>query len=150
MLQAFGQNYYSEEYLMTFDARDLHRAHTLDELLAKQAQFLAKNAPHRFQFLSDSRPAVYLNLARWLVDCPHCGNGCAVLESAAACFSCGAQFKGLERPAAESAIVAVVMLRPSVGHRNWRPSESVADLIDQNIDRGDPVPAGGTVMDGGR
>jgi hypothetical protein len=125
---------------MTFDARDLHRAQTLSELLAKQAQFLAKNAPHRVPFVSLYHPELYLNLARWLVDCPHCANGCAVLGSDAACFECGAQFTGLTRPAAESAIVAVVMQRPRIAHRNWRPSETVEDLIAQNIAHGDPVP----------
>lgn len=43
-------------------------------------------------------------------------------------------------PAERSEIESVLRLRPSHENMNWTPAESLADLIQQNIDRGDPVP----------
>lgn len=37
-------------------------------------------------------------------------------------------------------IEAVLLCRPNVADRNWEPHESVADLIAQNREHGDPVP----------
>lgn len=37
-------------------------------------------------------------------------------------------------------IEAVLLCRPNPGDRNWEPSETVADLIAQNREHGDPVP----------
>lgn len=137
---------------MVFDARDLHRVATttgvrpvLDrpDLLTAQRQFLKQNAPHRDVYASPARPPVYLNVARWLIDCPHCNNSCMVLGRDAACFGCGAVFHGLERPEHEAAIVAIVSLRQRLNHRNWHPGETLAELRQQNLAHGDPVPAPG-------
>lgn len=45
-------------------------------------------------------------------------------------------------PAVRAAIEAVLVLRPNVEDRNWDPSETIADLVAQNVERGDPVPGG--------
>lgn len=38
-------------------------------------------------------------------------------------------------------IEAVLLCRPNPQHRNWEPAETIADLITQNREHGDPVPA---------
>jgi hypothetical protein len=37
-------------------------------------------------------------------------------------------------------IEAVLLCRPNVGDRNWEPAETVADLVAQNVEHGDPIP----------
>lgn len=37
-------------------------------------------------------------------------------------------------------IEAILLCRPSVGDRNWTPDESIADLLLQNVEHGDPIP----------
>lgn len=43
-------------------------------------------------------------------------------------------------PAERAQIEAVLNLRPIRSTRNWEPNETLADLIAQNIEHGDPVP----------
>ena len=43
-------------------------------------------------------------------------------------------------PTERASIEAIVALRPARNHRNWELGETVDDLIQQNIQHGDPVP----------
>lgn len=43
-------------------------------------------------------------------------------------------------PEQRRAIESVLELRPNVGDRNWEPGETLADLVAQNIEHGDPIP----------
>lgn len=101
-----------------------------------------QTAPHRQVFVSDRTVAVYINRARALVDCPHCGNSAGVLLDArlACCFGCGARFENLDVTALLPEIEAVLSFRRPV-HQNWRPEESLYLAVLQNLDAGDDVPA---------
>jgi hypothetical protein len=44
-------------------------------------------------------------------------------------------------PAEKEEIEKIVRMRPKVYHVNWTPGETVEQLRQQNIERGDPVPA---------
>lgn len=63
------------------------------------------------------------------------------------CMRCGNQGTGrgwrpIVLPPAEmiAQIELILMCRPNIGDRNWEPDESIADLIYQNREHGDPVP----------
>lgn len=43
-------------------------------------------------------------------------------------------------PAERSEIEAILRMRPDIANMNWIPSETLDDLIQQNIAYGDPVP----------
>lgn len=45
-------------------------------------------------------------------------------------------------------IEAILLCRPGVSDRNWEPDETIAELIRQNVEHGDPVPEG--IADGVR
>lgn len=63
------------------------------------------------------------------------------------CVRCGNKAWGggwrpvtIPSPDERALIEAVLDCRPNVGDRNWEPSETVADLVAQNREHGDPVP----------
>lgn len=49
----------------------------------------------------------------------------------------------LPLPGLMAAVERVLLCRPHAGDQNWEPGETVADLIAQNVEHGDPVPEGG-------
>lgn len=49
----------------------------------------------------------------------------------------------LPLPGLRAEIERVLVCRPHAGDQNWEPGETVADLIAQNVEHGDPVPEGG-------
>lgn len=63
------------------------------------------------------------------------------------CVRCGNQAWGggwrrvVAPPVRErAAIESVLLCRPNVGDRNWEPGETIADLVAQNAEHGDPYP----------
>lgn len=90
----------------------------------------------------------------WTASCP-CGTkgrprpGCVVWfdQPIGWCVRCrnravGGAWRPIVVPGPEmrAAIEAVLLCRPKDEDRNWEASESLADLIAQNKDHGDPVP----------
>lgn len=99
-----------------------------------------------------------VNHGRWIASCS-CGMpgslptpGCIVfLDGPWAllgwCVRCGNQGWGggwrrivVPPPEERARIEAVLLCRPNVEDRNWEPDETVADLLAQNREHGDPVP----------
>ena len=95
-----------------------------------------------------------VNHGRWIASCD-CGMpglprpGCLVdlSEPLAWCVRCGNQAVGrgwrpvtIPPESLRRKIEAVLLCRPRPEHRNWEPTESVADLLAQNVEHGDPVP----------
>ena len=97
-----------------------------------------------------------VNHGTWIAPCS-CGApglpapGCVVFLDAplAWCVRCSnAETSGRWRPVLlppddeRVAIEAVLACRPQAGDRNWEPTETVADLVAQNVEHGDGVPCG--------
>jgi hypothetical protein len=126
--------------------RECHAVRTAAEYHALQrdvlrrfvAQGLAPGAlaPHP----STTYPAPYVSTGRWVLDCP-CGNApsVSVAWNLALCLECGAVYTGLTFLADRERIEALLLKRRRQ-HRNWKPPETVADLIRQNLVAGDPIP----------
>lgn len=81
--------------------------------------------------------------SRWIVDCPdpNCrGATMADIDDPRFyCFSChnkavGGDWLPVQFPAEREAIEKMLMERPAEGVRNWRPGETVADLVRENKD----------------
>lgn len=100
--------------------------------------------------------AARVNHGIWIASCP-CGApadkvptpGCVVFldQPLGWCVRCGNQSWGggwrrivVPPPEERALIEAVLMSRPNVGDRNWEPGETVAMLVAQNREHGDPVP----------
>lgn len=80
--------------------------------------------------------AARVDHGRWLVDCP-CGNGAPVTpwqEAApeAVCLSCGTVFVMVIFPANVDAIEQTLVQRRFRTNQNWRPSETLAQLLSEN------------------
>lgn len=87
-------------------------------------------------------PTVFVAGGKWLVKCD-CGNYPSVHPDwrLALCFECGAIYEGLTMPDNAEDIEAVLVERPHPANRAWLPSETVNDLIAQNVEHGVTVPA---------
>lgn len=117
--------------------------------LAVQSRYLQQNrdagvdvaVPHEATDAEKAAASVpYIGVGQWVMDCG-CGNAPSVSVEwdLACCFECGAIYRGLVFPAEREAIERVLVMRQR-RHRNWKPAESLADLIAQNIAHGDGVP----------
>jgi hypothetical protein len=86
-------------------------------------------------------PPPYVSAGRWVLDCP-CGNAPSVSVpwDLALCLECGAIYTGLAFPPDRPRIETVLLNRQRQ-QRNWKPPETLADLIEQNCAAGDAVPA---------
>lgn len=88
----------------------------------------------------------YVNLGRWVADCPECNNGIMVHPDRHGwCCNCGnSTVGGLSRrvrwPADIFRIEAVLEMRPAPANRNWYPHETVNELVHESIANGAPVP----------
>jgi hypothetical protein len=78
----------------------------------------------------------YVNDGRWLADCPHCGSGIIIgpVWTVAICLGCYSRYASPPMPAEREAIEAALSDRPQAA-QNWRPFESVAGLIAENLQR---------------
>lgn len=57
----------------------------------------------------------------------------------ACCFNCGAMYDGVPPPQDLQEIERILLLRPRMKNRNWDSSETVAMLLDENLQHGDPI-----------
>jgi hypothetical protein len=95
-----------------------------------------------------------VNHGVWIASCP-CGArgtpapGGVVFTATplVCCARCGNQAAGrgwrtvaLPDTPTRYRIEAILLCRPNAGDRNWEPGETLADLLAQNRDHGDPVP----------
>lgn len=84
----------------------------------------------------------YANWGRWVCDCPKCNSAELVKEfgrppriQSFRCTECGFA-ETLALPDDPDAIEAVLVKRPKRDNRNWRPGETLADLILENVVHG--------------
>lgn len=95
----------------------------------------------------------YINHSRWIAKCPFCDGALSVGidDPVFFCVDCGMQANGggpgapgyamgVSFPDNWQDIEAVLLLRFNPAHRNWYPGETVARLIDENIEHGDMRP----------
>ena len=79
----------------------------------------------------------YLNWARWIIDCPFCGDGARIAygafreESLFTCPACGWECL-VVFPAEAKEIMAVLIERPKLENRNWTPGEGIPKLLAEN------------------
>jgi hypothetical protein len=85
---------------------------------------------------------------QWIVRCP-CRNAqlTSRTDKRFFCVTClnadnGGQWVKVTWPRQTEDGEAVLLARPFFQQRNWLAGETVADLVQQNRDHGDPVPAG--------
>ncbi len=81
----------------------------------------------------------------WVADCPDCGGADIVFLATPLlwCHECGnaavgGKWRPVVLPEEHENISAILDMRPRRETRNWRPYETVQDLREQNIERGDP------------
>jgi len=112
------------------------------QYLAVQAQYLEKGVPHEAtEGERQLASAPLINFGQWVLRCA-CGNApsVSVAWDLACCFECGAIYRHLAFPPDRVAIEHVLLARTRQD-RNWdSQTETLADLIAQNITRGDEVP----------
>ncbi len=107
---------------------------TPEALLAVGARMAAK----RGRQVRESRLAITARVEKgaWIADCPHCHAGMAIDPEwpVAQCFGegCYTVFRQVIVPKAWRDVEAALERRPRV-HKGWMPSESVADLVAENV-----------------
>ncbi len=128
-----------------------HQGVKTADYLRVQADYLARN---RAAGVDDARPheateqeraaasVPYIGLGQWVMDCA-CRNAPSVSREwdLACCFECGAIYRNLEFPEDRAQIESVLTFRAR-RHRNWVPAETLAVVVAQNREKGDPVPDG--------
>lgn len=79
----------------------------------------------------------YVNEGRLVALCPNCNAGIAVHTDwpDARCFECGAIYYELTLPSDYATIEDVLLARPR-RNQNWAPTESVADIAEENFQHG--------------
>ena len=101
--------------------------------------------PPADRVVSDEALPVYVNHGRWVVDCPNCNSAQLASRSdrrfwCVDCRNVWVQGKWVmvtwPSAADEAAIESVLDRRPHARNANWRPGESVADLIAENTAHG--------------
>lgn len=121
---------------------------TLAHYEGLQAHIITRNKQMRPQqawrdpWESPAQPSVYVGAGRWLVRCT-CGDCCSVSLAwrVAFCNGCGARYRTLAIPPNAADIDAILSARPSRMQMNWRPDETLVDLVREQLAHGDPVPA---------
>ena len=84
---------------------------------------------------------VYHNWGRWVADCPDvaCTNaeeyGRGLTDTAFVCSDCR-RISEVVWPDDRVRITALLDIRPVPSTRNWTPSETVADLVNENLEQG--------------
>ena len=98
--------------------------------------------------MPDLVAAPYFNWGRWVADCPRdCGGAehhgpdrvtghvGGLTDVMFACGECGLQCP-VAWPAERTVIELVLAQRPAPRNRNWRPPETLHDLLEENIAHG--------------
>lgn len=95
---------------------------------------------------SDTAPLLArVNHNKWIVDCPDCGGAEFVWpELLMMCANCwngavGHKWRRVRMPAERAEIEAVLTARPVPATRNWEITETVAQLQEENTQKGLPV-----------
>lgn len=85
----------------------------------------------------------FVNEGRWIVQCPWCGGAQLVSPEtfSVLCVECanngiGGMSVPVRWPDEAPAIEAALVQRPAPRHMNWRPGETVDDLLAENEQRG--------------
>ncbi len=87
------------------------------------------------------KAVVYHNWGRWVADCPDpfCSNaeelGRGLTDISFVCSDCR-RISEVVWPDDRDSITTLLDVRPVPSTRNWTPSETVADLINENIEHG--------------
>lgn len=120
--------------------REHHLVKTPQEYLEAQAVFIRRRqeAGARYEVHEVLLPlSARIDHNTWVVDC-ECGAGNAVDPEwpIACCFGCGAIHRGIVFPPNRSFIEELLLKRPDVTHRNWRPGESLDALKQENVTLG--------------
>jgi len=82
----------------------------------------------------------YVNWGRWVADCPHCRGGAMVVSRVDPVFWCvkcgmrGHPWRSVAFPGNADDIEALLVMRPDMANRNWRPGETVDGLRRENIE----------------
>lgn len=132
------------------------RVKTPDDYLRVQAAYLKHNRDHSVDVAVPheataeelaAASAPFINLGQWCLLCA-CNNAPSVSFEwdLACCFECGAIYRNLTPPVERARLELVLVERGRRG-RNWDQSETLADVIDQNLAEGDAVPDA-DVLDG--
>lgn len=132
----------------------VHGARTEREYEALQRRMIANGriAHHalnwRDPWESEDQPPVFISGGKWLVRC-ECGNAPSVHPEwlVSRCFECGAIYRGLALPVNADRIEAVLALRPRPSNRAWSGSETVEDLVVENVLHGVKVPDSERALD---
>lgn len=129
-----------------YTAREHHMVRSAGDLLARHRAFIERKARQGARFVvhpDESILVARVDSNSWLSDCPSCNAGVAIEPEwgIACCFSCGAVFRNIVVPDAETReqIEDALLARPFAPVRTWLPTESVADLHEQNLVRGLPI-----------
>lgn len=104
---------------------------------AASIQAKAKRVPLPPESLvAEPAVAAYVNHGRWVVDCPFCPGAlvASFLDQRFLCATCfngsvGGAMVAVTFPDDYGAIEAELLKRPNEINRNWRPGETVADLV---------------------
>ena len=124
----------------------VHGARTPEEYRALQRQFIAncrRARPTRRvaePWLSLDSLGAYVTGGKWVVACP-CGNKPSAHPDwhLACCFEpeCGAIYQGVRFPE-DAAAITEILLRRAPRYQSWLPSETLADLVNENARLGIP------------
>ena len=83
-----------------------------------------------------------INHGRWIVDCPFCPSAELMNESGLfMCQSCwninnGRAYHNVAKPNNRIKVERALLKRPEQENRNWKPGETVAQLLAENIEHG--------------
>lgn len=117
-----------------------HKIKTEADLLAwctKQIAALRKAGYTELAMHEDPTPRLArVDLGRWIIDCD-CGAGNAVHPdwSLSACPACGAIHRAIVFPPDRATIETVLDERAGPPQKFWKPGETVADLVAENVNR---------------
>lgn len=82
----------------------------------------------------------YIGNGAWRISCP-CGEATHADPewNLSCCFGCGAIYTNLIVPVFKTVMERLLVKRRIQRHRNWHPSETLQNLIDEQIAFGDPT-----------
>ena len=135
-------------HILTPSDPEIHNARTPEDYQRLQERYLrdlntrVPIVPKRAPWLVvGTLPPVYVAMGKWVIRC-QCGNAPSVHPDwkLARCFECGAVYQGLEMPEQAREIEAVLLLRP-LQRRGWRPTETLAQLQEENRQHSLGVPS---------
>lgn len=114
---------------------DAFAVKSIDDLIELQKRTQRRGV---MRTVADVVPVARVDHGRWCCDCV-CGNGMAASRAwnTAICIvGCGARYFAVIFPVEADAIEAVLLRRERDANRNWRPGETLADLMAENAAAG--------------